>query len=310
MLEIQREGKGEDLIPVITRDGSLTLKSKYYGETFHCTKGAKKEAFDKFIRPSELERFSDGSKLRVLDVCAGLGYNLGCLNEVIRPRVHIKLDYWGIEIDKRPLRIAISNHSFRKFWSRSTLEILENVYLNGDWRDNTFNGKIIWADARETLQKNEFKEQFDLIYLDAFSPSVCPTLWTEEFIQKLSGLLKSNGRIITFCRAAAVRQSLKNAGLQIFSIPVEPPERDAWSNGTVAIASSSPKEGIPSSIRWKELSKMEKEHLETKASIPYRDPTGKSNITEINDLRKSEQSLSGLESTTAWRKRWKQAQSS
>ncbi len=52
------------------------------------------------------------------------------------------------------------------------------------------------------------------------------------------------------------------------------------------------------------LSQVEKEHLLTRAAIPYRDP-GLSDSTEVIVMRRQqEQQASLLEPTSRWRKRW------
>ena len=61
---------------------------------------------------------------------------------------------------------------------------------------------------------------------------------------------------------------------------------------------------ISKSCQLKELSTRELEHLVTRSSIPYRDPTGKGSSKEIILKRKLEQSKSHLIKTSSWRKRW------
>ncbi|MEH2162968.1 MAG: hypothetical protein V7K38_18560 [Nostoc sp.] len=52
------------------------------------------------------------------------------------------------------------------------------------------------------------------------------------------------------------------------------------------------------------LSQAEKEHLLTRAAIPYRDPK-LSDSTEVMVMRRQqEQKISSLEPTSHWRKRW------
>ena len=48
----------------------------------------------------------------------------------------------------------------------------------------------------------------------------------------------------------------------------------------------------------------EQEHLNTKAAIPYRDPSGCSSPAEIHHRRQAEQVLSNAEPTSRWKKRW------
>ena len=60
---------------VKTEDGSYTLNSNSrFGnsETMHTYHGAIKESLEKFVKPAQLE---SKEKVRVLDICSGLGYN-------------------------------------------------------------------------------------------------------------------------------------------------------------------------------------------------------------------------------------------
>ena len=58
-----------------TADGSFSLESERFGEAFHSSSGALNEARAKFSRPAELDRWHSDDRLRILDVCVGLGYN-------------------------------------------------------------------------------------------------------------------------------------------------------------------------------------------------------------------------------------------
>ncbi|WP_269622838.1 hypothetical protein [Prochlorococcus marinus] len=75
-----------EFIPFTTKDGTLTLKSKQFKESFHSSTGALKEAKEKFIQPSELDRFEHKKHLTVLDVCVGMGYNTACLLDELQKK--------------------------------------------------------------------------------------------------------------------------------------------------------------------------------------------------------------------------------
>ena len=74
-----------ELHPYPTADGSFSLQSDRFGEAFHNSAGARNEAEAKFAVPAQLERFQDGTPLRVLDVCVGLGYNSAAVLEAADP---------------------------------------------------------------------------------------------------------------------------------------------------------------------------------------------------------------------------------
>ena len=144
--------------------------------------------------------------------------------------------------------------------------------------------------------------------MDGFSPQKCPEIWTIEFLKRLKKKLKPNGIIITYSSAAAVRKSFIDIGLDIYNIKPNEGSKKLWSNGTIATKNSS-EDFILKNTFIKKLSKMEKDHLRTKASIPYRDPNGNAFSEEIINNRNNEQISSDLLNTNNWRKKWKMTKS-
>ena len=222
------------LTPYITDDGSLSLRNDKYRESFHSSDGALKEAQEKFLRPAEINRFKSHKKISILDVCFGLGYNSACLLEELI-KTPLEIVWWGLEIDCRPLKIALMNPLFRANWSNKVQGILKSIECSHKFNCQNINGKILWGDARIRLQDLPDNMKFDLILHDAFSPSKCPQLWSEEFLNNLSQKLAPNGRIITYSCSAAIRGSLRRAGLQVNSTRPNKRTKHHWSAGTVAI---------------------------------------------------------------------------
>ena len=289
---------GSRLETRLTADGSFSLFSREFGEGFHSGLGALSEARDKFVAPAQLERWGPGSTLQVLDVCVGTGCNSAALLEACGAQ-GLTLNWWGLELDPEPLALALADPGFCRQWQPSTLQQL-TLLGNGP--------QMLWGDARSQLPQLQASQRgrFDLILMDAFSPSRCPQLWTLDFLSALAALLQPSGRLLTYCSAAAVRRALRLAGLEIASICAPSgllQQRSDWSGGTAA--SPSPLAGIP---QLRPLSPMEEEHLLTNAAEPYRDPSGSSDRTTILRERQRAQaaamSRGGVEATGAWRRRW------
>ncbi len=291
-----------------TDDGTVTLYSHNYKESFHSNSGALKEATEKYINPAELYRFKKGKKIVLLDVCLGLGYNTGCFLEYFKKN-ELHVEWWGLELDKRPLKFAINNNAFNSCWSEDVLRIFHSINNNDNWNEHLGKGRILWGDARKKLQEIPNSKKFDIILLDAFSPQKCPHLWTSEFLNALSRKLALKGRLITYCTASAVRKSLKDSQLEVLStVPIDR-NSSLWSIGTVGIASDARTKLNLNSGLLRPLSRMEEEHLLTRAAIPYRDPNGTDDIKEIIKRRLKEQQKSLLESTSAWKNKWISAKS-
>jgi len=290
-----------ELIEVLTKDGSYSLRSAFFKENFHSLTGALEETKIKFTDPSDLGRFKDKS-LKVLDICFGLGYNsASLLNKLIKQKSYLKL--YALEIDKKPLEYAIGNQSFKRLWSPKVTKIFESLYRKDWFEDQFFNCRILWGDAREKINIIPAADKFDLIYLDGFSPQKCPQVWTIEFLSKVTQKLNPQGYLITYSSSAAVRKTIRNLGLDIFNIKRNINSRKFWSQGTVAIAKFD-KNKLNSNFNFEKLSVMEEEHLLTKASIPYRDKDLNSSKDDIISKRLNEQSSSNLLSSKKWREKW------
>ncbi len=297
----------DDLKKQTTKDGSLSLYSLNFQEGFHDIDGALKESINKYLIPAQLDQFSKTEKIVILDVCMGLGYNSGCIIEELLQH-NYKIVWHGLEIDQRPLNIGLNEKKFNELWSQKVLNFFNSLKESGKWKEGFNEGTIHWGDARQKLHEIKHSLRFDLILLDPFSPQKCPELWSEEFIYLLSEKLSLVGRLITYSSAASVRASFKKAGLKIYSIIPEIDKQNKWSSGTVASKKELNQQCISKNRQIKDLSKKEIEHLATRSSIPYRDPTGRANSKDIILTREIEQTKSQLISTSSWRKQWKAAQ--
>ncbi len=296
-----------DLIEILTKDGSYSLRSVFFQDNFHSLFGALEETKLKFTAPSNLQRFK-GKALNVLDICFGLGYNsASLLNELIKQKSYLNL--YALEIDKMPLEYSLRNKSFLKLWNPKVKKIFESLYRKDYFEDQFFKCSFLWGDAREKINIIPSSIKFDLIYLDGFSPQKCPQLWTIEFLSKVVEKLNSQGYLITYSSSAAVRKTLRNLGLEIFKITPSLSNKTFWSQGTVAIPKFD-KNKLKPNFNFEKLSIMEEEHLLTKASIPYRDHDLNSSKDDIIKKRLNEQLFSNLVSTNEWRKKWGMTKSS
>ena len=297
----------EDYKRHTTKDGSLSLYSLSYEEGFHDKDGALRESINKYLLPAQLEEFYNAKKIVVLDVCMGLGYNTGCILEELL-QSNIKIEWHGLEIDQKPLNLGLDEKIYQEIWSPKVLQFFNSLNISGKWTEGFNQGTIHWGDARQKIFEIQDSLRFDLILLDPFSPQKCPELWSEEFISLLTERLSTEGRLITYSTAASIRASFKRAGLNIYSIVPSTDDQRKWSSGTVAMKKKIEQQLIEKNCQIKELSTKEVEHLATRSSIPYRDPTGKGNSKEIISTREIEQSKSQLINTSSWRKRWNTAQ--
>ena len=279
-------------LPEPTADGSFTFVSATFGEPFHNRHGARQEAEQKFAVPTQLAAKAEIGRLRLLDICYGLGYNTASALETIwRANPACQVEVIGLELEPEVPRAAIA-HQLLQPWPDPIPAYPTTLAQAGRFEGDRLQGRLIWGDARRSLLALDPQAfQADAIFLDPFSPPRCPQLWTAEFLALVAQFLHPQGRLATYSCAAAVRTALQAAGLQIGS---SPPFGRRWP-GTVA---AWPPADLPP------LLSQEQEHLQTRAAIPYRDPTLQDDAEAIHQRRLQEQAESLLEPTSRWRKRW------
>ncbi|MEO1762649.1 MAG: MnmC family methyltransferase [Cyanobacteria bacterium J06629_18] len=292
----------QDFTPQPTADGSKTFFSTEFNESFHSHFGAKQESYFKYVVPTLLMEKASLPVLRLLDVCYGLGYNTATAIEKIweiNPDCFIEVI--GLEINPRVPQAAIEHQLFEDCYT-DLIDSLTNLAFKHQVQKQFLKAKLLIGDAREKInQVRQSGFKADAIFLDPFSPPQCPHLWTIEFLQLVSQCLQSDGLLATYSCAAAVRTALLNTGLSISS--TSPVGRKA--PGTVAGFNTSETSNSNSEqYKFPALSQLEKEHLLTRAAVPYRDPKLTDSPETIIQRRELEQQTSDLEHTSRWRKRW------
>ncbi|WP_204152047.1 MnmC family methyltransferase [Leptolyngbya sp. CCY15150] len=280
------------LQPQLTADGSFTFLSTDFGEAFHSHHGARQEAEQKFVIPTQLPDLARRPSLALLDICYGLGYNTAAaLATIWAVNPQCRVQWYGLELNAAVPQAAIAHHLLQA-WPASIATQLAQLAKEQTVQSDRFTAHLLLGDARQRIQQvyaTGFRA--DAVFLDPFSPPRCPQLWTVEFLAWVARCLAPAGRLATYSCSAAVRTALLQAGLHLGSSPA------VGRRSPGSLASFSPQDLPP-------LSRQEQEHLQTRASIPYRDPTLTDTAAAILTRRQQEQATSPLEPTSRWKARW------
>ncbi|MGB3613126.1 MAG: MnmC family methyltransferase [Elainellaceae cyanobacterium] len=279
--------------PQLTADGSFTFFSNEFGEAFHSRQGARLEAEQKFVVPTQIREKAAQGPVQLLDLCYGLGYNTAAaLQAVWQANPNCQVDWIGLERSPEVPQTAIA-HGLLSEWDEPVPALLTQLAHQNAVEDPRGGGRLLVGDARQTIAQVPLAWA-DAIFLDPFSPQTCPELWTLEFLGAVVKRLKPDGYLATYSCAAAARTALLRAGLTLGSTPGV----GRKSPGTVAGYTTV---GRPFSLE-------EQEHLQTRAAIPYRDPTLTATAAAIRQQRQQVQANSTLEPTSQWRRRWQRQQ--
>jgi tRNA U34 5-methylaminomethyl-2-thiouridine-forming methyltransferase MnmC len=198
---------------VESEDGSFTAYSKEYDEHYHSTKdGALNESYMKHIVPMyQLQKSK--KTLNILDICYGLGFNTLCTILYYKKYApQTTLNIYSPELDGSLVK------SLEFFRYPDEFEVLRDIIValsrDGVYRDEQFYIEVFIGDAREYVKG--FKEYFDIVYQDAFSPSVNPALWTQEYFADIARAMKNDGVLSSYSTALKTRLALYRNGFFIY----------------------------------------------------------------------------------------------
>lgn len=423
--------------PYFTNDGSVGLYSTDFNDIYHSATGALTEAYEKFIYPVDFNNLLQKDKIKVLDICYGIGYNSKsflnfifenycqkkfskkysltkhyidkihtnnilqtlldnfiyknniCNEQVYTDNIFDKISITAIDNDKilsyispfiktgvknfknvninfkynaidkfinnkdkishpkinelinylifekirensndftqnEELNQVINNPTFSQYFDsnikgiyksyrykpyknnpiRRYLANLHNIYYRylskrykkrlKRYQLQDINFRLKNDDARKVLLEDY--NLYNLIFLDAFTPSKCPCLWSYEFFKLLKEHLEGDGLILTYSTSASIRAAMVEAGFEIGNIYNERLNRFT---GTVAAKNKN-------QIKYP-LSEYDLGLLKTKAGIFYRDENLNSLNEAINETRKIEVENSNRISSSHYKKYFNQS---
>ena len=199
---------------IITPDGSVTFHNEQFDESYHSRSGAKEEAVKKFVEPCNIKELAKTGKVRILDVCFGLSYNtVAAIDAALEENPNCAIEAVGLEIDPEILQaITEIEAPFANFFMMQ-----EAVKNNYKYEKRNVRVEILLGDATKTIKT--INKEFDVIFLDPFSPKKCPQLWTAPFFAEIYKRLAQNGRLATYSCARVARDNLKAVGFTVIDGP-------------------------------------------------------------------------------------------
>lgn len=207
---------------IITADGSTTIHLADWDEHYHSKHGAIQEANHVFIKMG-LSLFYNAKQCAVLEIGFGTGLNV-LLTLLNAEKNNLKVNYETIE--GHPVVFSeIQNINFPE-----QLEIdrtlFENLHL-AEWEESHQITKNFSLKKRKLFfNQIEDKNQFNLIYFDAFGPRVQPELWTESIFIKMFNALKKGGILVTYSANGGARRAMLAAGFSIEKLQGPPGKRE------------------------------------------------------------------------------------
>lgn len=208
---------------IITSDGSTTIRIPDWNENYHSTHGAIQEAKHVFIK-NGLELFQNQESVSILEI--GFGTGLNAFITFLETLTKEKVNYIGVEA------YPISIEEVKQLNYVSQLEALKYQMIFDKMHTCDWNYQQLIADnflltkRKQFFQDIEDKNQYDLIYFDAFGFPLQPELWSDVIFKKMYDALLPNGILVTYACRSSIKNAMLSVGFSIEKLPGAPGKRE------------------------------------------------------------------------------------
>jgi tRNA U34 5-methylaminomethyl-2-thiouridine-forming methyltransferase MnmC len=213
---------------ITTSDGSKTIQIEDWNEQYHSIHGAIQEANHVFLKHGLLffctKKSSNFQSIAILEIGFGTGLN-AFLTLIEAEKLNRNIDYLGVEAYPVELE-EIQQLNYVELISeqhQSNFEDLHKVTWEAP-HNITSNFKL--EKQKKFFQNIDVKNQFDIIYFDAFGARVQPDLWTESIFKIMFNALNVGGILVTYAAKGSVRRAMQAVGFEVERLPGPPGKRE------------------------------------------------------------------------------------
>ena len=211
---------------VITKDGSKTIRLEDWDEHYHSIHGAIQESQHVYVKAG-LDHYNElyqPKTLKVLEAGFGTGLN-ALLSYFWAEHNGVYMDYTGLEAYPISDEEHLAMEYHKELVSDSTQQVYEDLH-KAKWDEWTSISKSF------QLKKNKIfffdlklKKEVNIVFYDAFGPSVQPELWETPLFQKFYEALTPGGIFVTYCVKGTARRALQAIGFKVCIIEGPPGKR-------------------------------------------------------------------------------------
>ena len=199
---------------IITEDGSNSIRSTEYGVTYHSKFGAIQESYHVFINAALRFKAVLQQEFSILEIGFGTGLNAYISLLEARKR-NLKIRYTGIEAYPISVETAAKLNYSSLLYEDDPDDLFLKIHSSA-WDSIVDFGEYFSLEKQlKKFEEIDFREQFDIIYFDAFAPDAQPELWTEDIFVKMYTALKPDGILVTYCAKGVVKRRMKKVGFKI-----------------------------------------------------------------------------------------------
>lgn len=197
-----------------TADGSYTLLRKDLNETYHSKFGAWNESMHVYIEAGfkYLEKLNS---INVLEI--GFGTGLNAFLTAFNTQKQQQIYYTGLETTPIPPELYPIPQQIKE---DAALIQLWQAIQHAQWNTEiVLTPNLYFQKLQQNFENFCALQAYDIIYYDAFAPTVQPEIWKKSILQHAFHCLKNGGVLVTYCAKGEVRRNLQAVGFSVQKLP-------------------------------------------------------------------------------------------
>ena len=214
-----------------TDDGTDTLYSHVYQQTYHSTYGARLESDHVFLKGTGADRRLQACQPTcILEVGFGTGLNFfltAHLSQLYRSPLQF------VSLEKNLLPASLLSQLNHQDLNTSIYPAFISWY--GCLPEPETETRLVWTYGNHVRLELLVGDAtgieipalgYHAVYHDPFSPDANPELWTADFFARLFACLQPNGKLATYSVKGKVRRALQAVGFEVHKRPGPPGKRE------------------------------------------------------------------------------------
>ena len=208
---------------VITGDGSTTIRIPDWNENYHSSHGAIQEAKHVFVTHG-LDVFQNQDEISILEI--GFGTGLNAFITFLETLTKDKVNYVGVEAYPISAAEVAQMNYVSELKAAPYATNFEKMHAS-DWEHEiAITAQFNLTKRKQFFQDINDKNQYHLIYFDAFGYPLQPELWSEAIFVKMYEALLPGGVLVTYACRSVIKNAMLAAGFSIEKLPGAPGKRE------------------------------------------------------------------------------------
>jgi tRNA U34 5-methylaminomethyl-2-thiouridine-forming methyltransferase MnmC len=208
---------------VITGDGSTTIRIPDWNENYHSSHGAIQEAKHVFFTHG-LDVFQNQDEISILEI--GFGTGLNAFITFLETLTKVKVNYVGVEAYPISAAEVAQMNYVSELKAAPYATNFEKMHAS-DWEHEiAITAQFNLTKRKQFFQDINDKNQYHLIYFDAFGYPLQPELWSEAIFVKMYEALLPGGVLVTYACRSVIKNAMLAAGFSIEKLPGAPGKRE------------------------------------------------------------------------------------